>query len=59
MFHCPGNMIYESVLMARGVQNRIKIISVSSRELETESDSSVPDLIKGQQRGIQVAQIIW
>ena len=52
-------MIYESVLMARGVQNRIKIISVSSRELETESDSSVPDLIKGQQRGIQVAQIIW
>ena len=45
--------------MARGVQNWIKIISVSSRELETESDSSVPDLIKGQQRGIQVAQIIW
>lgn len=21
MFHCPGNMICESVLMARGVQN--------------------------------------
>ena len=59
MFHCPGNMRCESVLMARGVQNWIKIISVSSRELETESDSSVADLIKGQQRGIQVAQIIW
>lgn len=59
MFHCLGSMICESVLMARGVQNWIKIISVSSRELETESDSSVSDIIKGWQKGIQVAQIIW